>query len=73
MFGASYKLENVPLRWYLTLDNLQKWNVAKPNPSNGTITIEGEFIKEKINFFKNSIRHVIIGAELFPESVLIFV
>ena len=26
--GASYKLEYVPLKWYLTLDNLQQWDVS---------------------------------------------
>lgn len=68
--GASYKLENVPLRWYLTLDNLQKWNIAVPNPSNETTDLNGNVTDENISFLNNTFRHVIIGAELFPESAV---
>jgi len=66
--GASYKLENVPVKWHFTLDNLQKWNIAKSNPSNSTTDINGVVTEEKINFLDNAIRHVSIGAELFPEG-----
>ncbi len=68
LLGASYRLENVPIRLYLTIDNLQKWNVAKPNPSNSQSGIDGSFTEEEISFFDNTIRHFVIGAELFPES-----
>ena len=68
--GASYRLQNVPLRWYATLDNLQKWNIAVPNPSNSTTDIDGVVTEEKISFFDNAFRHLIIGAELFPESAI---
>jgi hypothetical protein len=26
--GVSKELENVPIRWHLTLENLQQWNIA---------------------------------------------
>lgn len=68
LFGASYRLENVPVRWYLTVDNLQKWNVAKPNPSNAVTDINGTVIPEDISFLNNAIRHMVIGAEFFPEG-----
>lgn len=68
LFGASYRVENVPIRWYLTVDNLQKWNVAEPNPSNSTTDIDGTVTLEKINFFDNTLRHMVVGAEFFPES-----
>jgi hypothetical protein len=67
-FGASYKLEHVPLKWYFTLDNLQKWNVSFANPSNQTIDLEGNVTEEKINFIENTLRHFVLGTELFPES-----
>jgi hypothetical protein len=67
--GLSYRLENVPLKWYLTLDNLQKWNVAKPNPSNAVTDINGNVIQEEIGFLDNAIRHVVVGAEFFPEGL----
>lgn len=68
--GASYRLKYVPLKWHITLDNLQQWNLAVPNPSNQTVDLEGNVTEEKISFFKNAIRHFAIGAELFPESAI---
>ena len=68
--GASYKLAHVPLKWYLTLDNLQQWDVSVPNPSQQTTDFEGNITQENIGFINNALRHFIIGAELFPESAI---
>lgn len=68
--GASYQLEYVPLKWYLTIDNLQKWNISVPNPSEQTIDLEGTITNQNINFFRNALRHFVVGAELFPESAI---
>lgn len=70
MLGGSYQLENVPIKWHLTIDNLQQWDVSVSNPSNQTSDIEGNITKEKISFFNNALRHFVIGAELFPESAI---
>lgn len=67
--GASYRLENVPLQWHLTIGNLQQWNIAVKNPSNSQTSIDGTTINEDITFLDNAFRHVIVGAELFPEKV----
>ena len=69
-FGASYQLEYVPLKWYFTLDNLQQWDVSVPNPSEQTTDLEGNVNEQELNFLDNSSRHLIIGAELFPESLI---
>tara|TARA_R110002126_G_scaffold287076_1_gene439487 strand:+ start:61 stop:1101 length:1041 start_codon:yes stop_codon:yes gene_type:complete len=68
--GASYRLEYVPLKWYLTLDNLQQWDVSVPNPSEQTIDLEGNVTGQEIGFIGNAFRHFVIGAELFPESAI---
>ena len=68
--GASYQLEHVPLRWYVTVDNLQQWDVSEPNPSEQTSDLEGNVSQEEIGFFDNTLRHFVIGAEFFPESVI---
>ena len=65
--GFSHELEHLPLQWSLTLDNLQQWNVAFANPSNTTIGIDNKETAENITFLDNAVRHVIIGAELFPR------
>jgi hypothetical protein len=66
--GISQELENVPIRWHLTLENLQKWKVSFANPARGEQTIDGEVIPEKVNFLGNAFRHVIVGAEVFPKK-----
>ena len=54
--GASYQLEYVPLRWYLTINNLQQWDLSEPNPSEAQIDLEGNIINQKIGFFNNALR-----------------
>jgi hypothetical protein len=66
--GVSQQLENVPLRWHLTLENLQQWNVSFSNPARAQGNIDGGSTPEKVSFFNNALRHLIIGAELFPEK-----
>lgn len=66
--GASYKLENVPITWHFTFDNLQKWDISTSNPSNATTDINSTITDEKISFLDNTIRHFSIGTEFFPES-----
>ena len=66
--GISQELENVPVRWHLTLENLQKWNVSFENPARATQTIDGNPIPEKVTFLGNAFRHVIFGAEIFPKK-----
>lgn len=66
--GASYKLQNVPITWYLSLDNLQKWELGVSNPSNSVTDINGNTTEENISFLDNSIRHFSLGIELFSES-----
>jgi hypothetical protein len=70
MLGGSYQLENVPIKWHLTIDNLQQWNVSVSNPSNQVSDIEGNITEEKISFFNNELSHFVVGVELFPESAI---
>lgn len=66
--GISKKLENVPIRWHLTLENLQKWDVSFSNPNRTETGLDGEVTEEKVGFANNALRHFIVGAELFPEK-----
>lgn len=66
--GASYKLYDVPLKWHLTINSLQSWFIAEPNPSNSETDLDGNSKEENINFFDQAIRHVVIGAEFFPDK-----
>ena len=66
--GISQLLEHVPIRWHITLENLQQWNIAFSNPNRVENTLDGGTNEEKVSFFNNALRHVIIGAEFFPEK-----
>jgi hypothetical protein len=66
--GVSQELEHVPLRWHLTLENLQQWNVAFSNPVRAQSSLDGTSTEEKISFVNNALRHVIFGVELFPQK-----
>ena len=66
--GISQELENVPIRWHLTFENLQQWNIAFSNPNRAEGSLDGGSKEEKVGFLNNALRHVIVGAELFPEK-----
>nr|WP_044032231.1 type IX secretion system protein PorQ [Flavobacterium branchiophilum] len=68
MIGISQEVENVPLRWHLTLENLQQWNIAFSNPNRAIGSLDGSSTPERVSFLNNALRHVIIGAELFPQK-----
>lgn len=68
LLGGSYRVENIPLRWHFTLDNLQRWNVSANNPSDTQVGIDGLVTSSSIKGLSNAFRHVIIGAEFFPEN-----
>ena len=67
LIGGSYRVEQVPLRWYFTIDNLQQWQVSAENPSDIQASIDGSLTNSSIKGLSNAIRHAIIGAEFFPE------
>ncbi|WP_345191880.1 type IX secretion system protein PorQ [Algibacter agarivorans] len=67
-FGMSQRLENVPIRWHITLENLQEWPIATANPARATSDLSGNQSSEKVGFIGQVIRHTIVGAELFPEG-----
>ncbi|WP_026452027.1 type IX secretion system protein PorQ [Aequorivita capsosiphonis] len=68
IFGISQTLENIPIRWHFTLENMQQWNIGFSNPAREEIDLEGNITKEKVGFVNNAFRHMIAGIELFPES-----
>ncbi len=67
-FGLSKTVQNLPLRWHITLENLQTWPIARVNPARGTTDLSGSFSPEEVTFLDNLTRHLIFAAELFPEG-----
>ena len=65
--SISNELQYLPLRWHLSIGNLQNWNLAYVNPNQQQTNFEGDLIDENPSFFDELIRHFAIGAELFPD------
>lgn len=66
--GLSQLLEHVPIRWHITFEDLQYWNVSFSNPVNAEQSLDGTVTEEKDNIFKEVFRHTAVGAELFPSG-----
>lgn len=68
ILGMSQQLKNVPVRWHITYDQAQIWNVAFRNTNRDEVDLEGNLAPDDPSFFNNILRHTIIGLELFPEG-----
>ncbi|WP_418262993.1 type IX secretion system protein PorQ [Flavobacterium faecale] len=68
ILGVSQELEHVPIRWHLNLENMQQWNISFSNPNRAESSFDGSSKEEKVSFLGNAFRHVILGAELFPQK-----
>lgn len=66
--GVSQELENVPIRWHLTFENLQQWNISFSNPNQAQTSLEGTTTEKKTSFLGNALRHTLFGVELFPKK-----
>ena len=73
LLGASSRFKHVPIQWFVTIDNLQQWDISNPNPSNNVFEIDSNSTKEEeITFANNAFRHAVFGFEFFPENKLTF-
>ncbi|MFD0933268.1 type IX secretion system protein PorQ [Psychroflexus salinarum] len=68
VLGVSQKLKKAPIRWHLTLENLQQWNIAFRNTARDEEDLSGNITPDDPGFINNTLRHTILGAELFPDG-----
>ena len=67
--GISQLVENAPIKWHVTFENIHRWPIGLSNPSRLTIDLDGNITEEKVSFINEFLRHVVIGSEIFPESI----
>ena len=67
--GVSQLVENAPIKWHVTFENIHRWPIGLSNPSRLTIDLDGNITEEKVSFINEFLRHVVIGSEIFPESI----
>ena len=71
--GLSYKLKRAPFRFYLSANELQRWNLRYSDTLNPTYTTDpftGERTDEKafVGFLDNFFRHLDVGVEFCPGN-----
>lgn len=70
-FGISQTLQKAPLRWFFNLQNLQTYQLAFTNENRNQENQFGEGTRvDEPSFFNNILRHINIGAELFPKKAV---
>ncbi|NEV93556.1 type IX secretion system protein PorQ [Psychroflexus sp. YR1-1] len=69
LIGISQTLKNAPIRWHITLENLQEWDIAFRNTARDVEDLSGNVTADDPGFINNTLRHAILGAELFPDGV----
>jgi hypothetical protein len=52
----------------LNFRKFQKWPIGVSNPARATTDLDGNQTQEKVGFFNNALRHLILGAELLARS-----
>ena len=68
--GISHKLEHAPLRFSLTLHNLQKWKLNYVDNKNSMMDYDVLDLVPEIKFLDNIFRHAIFGFEFLPSKNL---
>ncbi len=71
--GVSFKLSKAPLRFFMVLHDLHKWDLTYEDPNNPTATTDpltGDPIKVKRTneFLDKAARHAIFGLEIVPSK-----
>ncbi|MDB4297621.1 type IX secretion system protein PorQ [Flavobacteriaceae bacterium] len=64
----EYQLEHVPIKIYGAANDLGNWDVSVPNPSRSKTDLENNITEEKISDINNLLRHLSLGAELWPQK-----
>lgn len=68
ILGISQKLKKAPIRWHITLENMQEWDIAFRNTARDQEDLAGNVTADHPGFINNALRHAIFGAEVFPDG-----
>ncbi len=67
-FSYAQLLQHAPLRFFITLENLQVPAIAFVNTARNQVDPDGNVTEENIRFYHHVFRHIITGAEIFPRK-----
>jgi len=67
--GFSNRFEHMPLRWQITLEHLESFDLRYTDPTAFTVNqFTGEVEENFPSIWNNLLRHVVIGAEFAPSE-----
>jgi len=67
--SISNRFENLPLRWFVTLDQLHRPDVGFANPANATRDPStGQMVDEELTLINRFARHLSFGGEFSPSK-----
>lgn len=68
-FGFSNRFEHLPLRWQITLEQLETFDLRYNNPNDRTVNaLTGELEDDPPSIWNNMLRHVVVGMEFAPTK-----
>lgn len=71
--GFSNRLEHLPLRWQITLEQLETFDLRYDDPNDRQVNqLTGEVEENSPSMLNNLMRHVVLGAEFAPAEFLNF-
>lgn len=67
--GFSNRFEHLPLRWQITFEQLETWDLRYDDPSNRTVNqFTGEIEDNEPSIWNNMLRHMVLGVEFSPSK-----
>jgi hypothetical protein len=67
--GFSNRFEHLPLRWQITLEQLEQWDLRYQDPTAVTVNqFTGEVDDNFPSIWNNLLRHVVVGLEFAPTK-----
>lgn len=67
--GVSNRFEHLPLRWQVTLEQLETWDLTYNDPNNVTVNqLTGEVEVNEPSIWNNALRHLVVAAEFAPTK-----
>lgn len=66
--GLSYRVKHAPMRFHVTLHNLQQWDLSYQHMNAGKEELTGEAVSTDVAWYDMLFRHTIFALDIVPKS-----
>lgn len=66
--GFSYRFAHAPIRFSMTIHNLQQWNLGYEHTNAAISILTGETVSTKVQWYDMLFRHTIFAIDIVPKS-----